>query len=982
MPLVFAELELYRHPGLVAHLRRLRGKVHRRVGEITVDVATTPEPVPFDTRLGLSYRRVRRGSTWGRAFTCAWFHVTSTVPPDAVGRLALILDIDGEALVRDPAGRVVAALSGRTTPVEQVGSPRGKTRVALADLGDGFRDGRIDIWLDAGFNGKLVPPYGRSRIKRLELVEVRDDIEAFYHDTLTCSYAAVAASGALRHRYRTGLAEAKRAFGAGSPSEVVAARAALEPLLHGTPDPQLAVTAVGHGHLDLAWLWPIRETRRKAERTLTYQLAQLDRHHELRYGVSQPQQLAWLEDQAPELFDRVVTAVADGRIELQGGMWVEPDTNLPSGESLVRQVLYGQRYWREKFGRTLDICWLPDVFGYSGNLPQILVKGGMTRFMTIKLSWNEHNDFPHRSFIWRGIDGSEVLVHMPPEGSYNSSATPLALAMLMDSYPEGEATGAALLVYGSGDGGGGPGPAHVEQVARLASLEGFPSVRHGTATELFDRLETVRDALPSHEGELYLEKHQGTYTTQAANKRLNQLLEHRLHDVEYLATLAWANGGDYPRDLLDDTWREVLLYQFHDILPGSSITRVHAESRSRYRELDADLLGQQRQLLASSPAGGPGLVNTLGTRRFGHLRHDRSWWSYDAQPFETVALTPATTGGVVVDGDTFTNEHLRVTFAADGWITSLVDRATGRDHAGEGLNRLVIHRDPWSYFDAWDINASYLKHAPAKLTPRRTETFTDGPRAVRRLHYQHGRSRIEQDVIVEAGSPYVLVETRVDWHETWRMLRAEHRPQPWDDQVSCQIQYGHLTRSTRDVTPEEKAQLEICAHQWVDVSDATGGLSLLNDSKYGHRVKDGLISHTLLRSPVYPDRKADRGHHEFRYALYPHAGPLTSADTLALAADLNAPLVVADIAAVAPVFTVDGAGVVIAAVKVAEAGDAVVLRAYETRGQQARVAIQTTLPVHAAAEVNLLEDTGDPVDLNDLSFGPFELRTFRLELRR
>ena len=990
MPLAFAELKLYRHPRAVAQLRSLRARVHRVVGPIDVQVATSPEPVPYEERLRLRYRPVRRGSTWGRAFTCAWFHVTGVVPSGASGHLALILDIDGEALIRDPNGVVVAAITGRTTPVEQVGSPRGKTRVDLADLGDGYRDGRIDIWLDAGFNGKLMPPHGRSRIKRLEMVEVRDDIEALYHDTLTCTYAAIAASEAHRRRYRSGLAQSRQALGHATSDEVTAARAALAPLLTGAPDPRVAVTAVGHGHLDLAWLWPIRETRRKAERTLTYQLAQLDRHPELRYGVSQPQQLAWLEEQSPNLFERVVAAAKDGRIELQGGMWVEPDTNLPSGESLVRQVLYGQRYWREKFGRTLDICWLPDVFGYSGNLPQILVKGGMTRFLTIKLSWNEHNDFPHRSFIWRGIDGSEVLVHMPPEGSYNSSATPLALQMLVDSYPELEATGAALLVYGSGDGGGGPGPVHVEQVTRLAQLEGFPPVTHGTAGEFFDRLETVRDSLPTYSGELYLEKHQGTYTTQAANKRLNRLLEHRLHDVEYLSALAWVEGRPYPRDLLDQTWREVLLYQFHDILPGSSIKRVHAESTARYGDLDRALLAEQERITVgdsddSTDSDGRDtatFVNTLGTPRRGHLRHHGTWLSYDARPFESVLLRPAEAGRVTIDADTLANDHLRVTFLRDGSIDSLVDLATGRDHAGGGLNRLVIHKDRWSYFDAWDINRSYLSKPPQVLVPYDTRTFLDGPRAVRRQHYRHGRSSITQDVILEEGLPYVLVETQVDWHETWRMLRAEHRPTAWSDEVTCQIQYGHLTRSTRDETPQELAQHEICAHQWVDLSDAEGGVSLLNDSKYGHRVKDGLISHTLLRSPVYPDRTADRGRHTFRYALYPHSGQVTEADTLALAADLNAPHVVTSAGPLPPVFTVEGAGVVIAVVKVSEDGAALVVRAYETRGKSVTVGLTTTLALEAVTEVNLLEDTGTPVDLGSLRFGPFQLRTFRLELRR
>lgn len=977
MALAFAEAVLAKHPGWLAKLHRLRSKIHAPAGTLKVTMATSPEPVPFADRLGLDYRPVRGGVRWGKAFTCAWFHVATDAVPTGLPHLAVILDIDGEALVRDASGAVVGAVSSRTTPIEEIGVVRGKTRLDVAPL---LGDGRLDLWLDAGFNGKLMPPFGAARIRRLALVSVRDDVEALYYDTVTCVLALLAAPDEARaDRYRQALVASERVLGRATPADVAAAREALVGVLHGTPDADLAVTAVGHGHLDLAWLWPIRETRRKAERTLTHQLANLDAHPAARYGVSQPQQLAWLAEQAPELFARTIDAMKQGRIEPQGGMWVEPDTNLPSGESLVRQVLYGQRFWSQYVGRRPDFCWLPDVFGYSGALPQILRKGGMSRFLTIKLSWNEHNDFPYRSFRWRGIDGSEVLVHMPPEGTYNSSASPLALQMLRDNYPEADAAGEALLVYGSGDGGGGPGPAHLEGLERLASLEGYPAVRHGTAGEFFDRLEARAEHLPTWQGELYLEKHQGTYTTQGAIKKGNRLLEHRLHDVEYLAALAWAQGRPYPADLLERAWKTVLLHQFHDILPGSSITRVNVEARQTYAELDAELVAEQSALLADRAPGASSFVNTLSTRRFGHVRTDDGWFTYDAQPFGTVPLTPSVRGGVRAEGDVLANEHLEVRFTADGLIGSLVDRASGRDHAGQGLNRLVVHPDPWSYFDAWDINMSYLTARATELRPVHVETFVDGPRAVRRQRYRHGRTTLVQEIEVRQGVPYVLITTDVDWHERWKMLRAEFRPTAWSDEVTCQIQFGHLARTTRDETSVERAQFEVCAHQWVDVSDADGGLSLLNDGKYGHRAKEGLLSLNLLRSPIYPDPEADQGRHTFRYALYPHAGAVTQADTEAWAADLNAPVVIAPVAAAEPPFGAEG--VRLDTVKVAEDGRALILRAHEPNGRHTRASIAVRLPVAGVTEVDLLEEGGRPVDLADVAFGPFEIKTVRVELR-
>ena len=416
MPWEVPELRLETRPRIRLGLAALRRRVHRRIGPLQLFVATSPEPVPFADRGRLRPRSVGRGSVWGTAFTCAWFHVTGTIPAPYRGRhVALILDLDGEAMVLNASGDAVGAVTSRTTPVEQQGSPRGKTRVNLTE--ELCPGGVIDLWLDASFNGKLLQPYGIAQIKRAELVVVDDEAETTYHDALAVAYGAVAAPEHVVEWYEKAFVAAVKLAGRGDDA---GARAALTPLLNGTPDPTLTLSAVGHGHLDLAWLWPIRETRRKARRTLTHQLALADAYPEHVYGISQPQQLAWIEEDDPALFERVRAAIADGRIEAQGGMWVEADANLPSGESLVRQALYGQRYWQSRFRRTMDVCWLPDVFGYNANLPQLLAKAGMTRFMTIKLSWNEHNDFPHRSFVWRGIDGSEVLVHMPPEGNYLS----------------------------------------------------------------------------------------------------------------------------------------------------------------------------------------------------------------------------------------------------------------------------------------------------------------------------------------------------------------------------------------------------------------------------------------------------------------------------------------------------------------------------------------------------------------------------------
>lgn len=1010
------ELEILKHPLVLRRLREVRATIHHRLGPLTGTVATSPEPVPFSERFTLATKPVRRGTFWGTAPGCAWFHLTAELPLPAVGRawagepglvapgvnpgadpayeLALIVDLDGEGLVLDRDGSPVAAITSRLTPIERHGAARGKTRI---DLLPGVRErlapeGSVELWVDAGFNGKLVPPLGLARVRELAVVRVDRAAEAYYYDLLTASYAALAT------RDRASLDALTDSHAAWKAGDLTTARTSLRPAL-GRGDAEveapghtgdLRVTAIGHGHLDMAWLWPVRETRRKARRTLQGQLDLLERYPEHTYGISQPQQLAWVERDDPALFERLRGAVTAGRIELQGGFWVEPDTNLPSGESLVRQAIHGQRYWQSRFGQRARMCWLPDAFGYSAALPQILRGAGMTSFSTIKLAWNEHNDFPHRSFVWTGLDGSDVVVHMPPEGSYNSSATALALAALVAQYPEADLAGEALLVYGSGDGGGGPGPAHLEVLARSAHLPSLPPVTSGTVEAFFDRLTERAADLPHFSGELYLEKHQGTLTTQAATKKWNRRIEHRLHDLEWLAALAWWHADrPWPQVLLDQAWADVLLFQFHDMLPGSSIARVHRECETRYAELDGLLLEEQAALLAGGAESPETVVSTSPTRRRGFTRRDGGWFRYDLGAYGSAALEPwdgertelaATPSGL-------SNDRLQVTFGPDGAITSLRDRSSGREHAGAYLNRLVLHKDRWSYFDAWDIDEGWLSRSGEVLVPQSVQTLIDGPRAIHRHIYVHGKTRIEQDIVLTPGQDYLLFETRVDWHERHRMLRAHFAPAARADEISCEIQFGHLRRSTREDTATQRAQTEICSHRWIDITTDDGdpfGLSLVNDSKYGHRAKGGELSLNLLRAPIYPDPRADRGRHTFAYALHPHEGALVEGETLAVATELNAPLLLTRAGSPAvrqPAPMVHPAQVVLDTVTRSSDGRALVLRLYEAHGRPAtaRLDLSALGPVAAVRATNLLEDDLGPLDPHAVQFRAFELRTVRVE---
>ncbi|MCB1274918.1 MAG: alpha-mannosidase, partial [Leucobacter sp.] len=494
-----------REPRQAARLRRIGRGVYRTLAPLRAEIVRSSEPIPFAQLDRGAFRPLRDGAAWGGVLDCAWLRITGTVPEGASDAHVLV-GLRGEALVYDAAGR---ELDGITTVFQQGDLPHSAGRerpVRRVDL----RPGPLELYLDVNHTGFIIYPVGAGRFRGARLARRDETVYGLYYDYLTLWALAAATDDAdLERELRAHLDRAWAAFRRGDPA---AARAELAPALAARSESDVEYWAVGHGHLDMAWLWPLRETRRKSARTYVRQLNSIEDRPGYVYGTSQPQQMLWMKQRHPALFARMQEAVAAGRLELQGSFWVETDTNMPSGESLVRQAVVGRRFLQEDFGlddEALRLCWLPDTFGYSGNLPQILRGTGMEWFQTIKLAWNTVNDFPHRSFHWAGIDGSTVLVHMPPEGDYNSRGAADNLLTGIAKYPE-RALGAALLVFGSGDGGGGPGEIHHELLAREHDLRGLPRVRFARAQDFFRHLATL-DVPHTHRGELYLEAHQGTY---------------------------------------------------------------------------------------------------------------------------------------------------------------------------------------------------------------------------------------------------------------------------------------------------------------------------------------------------------------------------------------------------------------------------------------------------------------------------------------
>ena len=710
--------------------------------------------MPFAARETGRKIALRPGDAWSTApFDCAWFLFRGEVPTSAAGReIVLLIDLNGEACVVDRAGNPVLGLtSGSSSFPRELGDPQKRVVPLLASARGGEP---VELWADAGANDLFGMRRGNGTLALAKIAVRNPALYALAYDfaVLNDLLPLLAAESARAAEIREALSASCGALRRFTDAEAETARALLAPALRKRGgDITLTVSAIGHAHIDLAWLWPIRETVRKSARSFATALALMERYPDYVFGASQPQQYDWIKRTHPGLYARIERRVAEGRWEPQGAMWVEADLNLTGGESLVRQILYGKRFFREEFGTEPSCLWQPDVFGCSGAVPQLLAKSGVDCFMTQKLSWNWVTRHPHHTFWWEGIDGSKVLAHFPPEDTYNSSGAPRAVHKATTNFLEKSVSDRVLLLFGIGDGGGGPGEEHLELLAREKDLAGLAPVVQEPSQSFFRHIRKDAARYPTWRGELYLERHQGTYTTQARSKRFNRKLELALRELEFAASLAAQLAGHaYPAKRLEAVWKEVLLYQFHDILPGSSIARVYDESLARYAALaseveeltaaaDSALSGAIRRGEAASPVI---VMNSLSWERTEWLRLGRGWVratvpplgyavidAEDAQPM----APPRAAEGVLE------NEALRLEFAADGAIARCFDKETGRDVLVPGAtgNVLAVYEDAG---DAWDIPMDYRNVAPERFALERSEPVADGPRAILRMRYRYQSS--------------------------------------------------------------------------------------------------------------------------------------------------------------------------------------------------------------------------------------------------
>ncbi len=940
-----------------------------------LEVAGPVDRITVDEARSLAYRPTTLGEQFGPLWATYWFRVGPTVPERWAGDRVDLLWVSHSEATLWVDGRSIQGLNT---------SPDGARPDALLldPAGGGEKlDLRVELACNGMF-GQLPRPYpslepvvlDRCQIARFDRrawdlhhdFDVLRGLEADWQNGLDPTWAGELLSEL--NRFCNVWVEDDR-------STWDEAESILAGLLQRRNASSVhELSAIGHAHLDTAWLWPIEETYRKAVRSFSSQTAYMERYPEFRFACSQAQQSDWIRRRNPDLYGRIAHRVETGQWVPVGGSWVEPDCNLPSGESLVRQFLYGQRFFEREFGRRCREFWNPDVFGYNGQLPQIMRGAGIDRFLTQKLSWNRFNRPQHHTFTWQGIDGCEVLAHFPPADTYNASAEVAELRRNAREYKDHDRSRHSLLVYGWGDGGGGPTPAMLERLRRARDLQGLPRTTLSSSDRFFAALEEDAGDLPTIVGELYFEYHRGTYTTQAAAKRGNRMGERALHDAELLCAVAARSGiSVYPAERLTELWQRLLVNQFHDILPGSSIGLVYEDTA---RDHAAVLEGAEA--LADGALSGlvDGIgwtpVNTLGVERAEVAEHPELgevWveaptcgFGSIAEPADAVTVTETQHGVVLANGS------LRAELGRDGRLRSLVELGSGREAmAGDG-NLFQIYDDRPTEYDAWDVDPFHLETVrdcpPAESC---TVTVAGGLRGEVAFEQRVGRaSTVHQSVRLEAGSGRLEFHCQAEWHERHTMLKVLFPVAVRAANATYQMQFGHAERPTHFSTSHDLARYEVPGHRFADLSEHGFGVALLTDCKYGYSTYANEMRISLLRSPQVPDPEADIGSHAFAYAVMPHAGGWREAGVVAEAARFETPIRwAAGTAQPRSLFSLDDPNLVLDTVKRAEDSDALVLRLYEAHGARGEARLRVGLPFTDALSCNLLEDTGDPLVVED-----------------
>ena len=1034
---------MLKHPNITEQrirnaLPAVRGMCYLERRPVEVAAWHVPgEPAPLADALAAAYAPFRVGDPWGPPWGTTWFRIRGTVPPEWADREAVVV----MRLSDDPREGFTAEglIYHQGRPVCALNSFRDEIPVSrFAAAGQPFEffvEAAANLCNEAGPGpGDLQTPV--FQLVQAELAAPNREAFAYLYDYQVAAEAmrVLPEDHQRRAELRFALNQSLNRLDLDRPETLPAARDALAGVLARRNGQTVhRLTAIGHAHIDTAWLWPLRESIRKCARTFSTALDYMADYPEYVFGCSQAQQYAWMKHLYPEIFQGIRNRVAAGQWEPIGSMWVEMDCNLASGESLVRQILKGKQFFHNEFGYETRDAWIPDVFGYSAALPQIFRQCGIDFFVTQKISWNQTNKFPHHTFYWEGIDGTRIFTHFPPADTYNAQMDAASLMYNLRNFREHGYSDRSLYVYGYGDGGGGPTIEMLERMRRWADFDGLPQVRPGKVIDFLRETEAAAHDLPVWVGELYLELHRGTYTTQARTKRNNRKGELLLRDTEFFDAVdqllnparveTAANPERAVYDVvgvdrqdahrharaLDRAWKLLLLNQFHDIIPGSSIHWVYEDAERDYANLRTlcnsvllpSLAGLDNHIDASGFARPVRVANTLGFARDevvalpgGALRRVQvppcgyaviETETEDDHPFPPVTATEEGNRIVLANG------LLRIGIDGDGLLDSVEDLEHRRQvlAPGQRANLLQLHVDIPNAWDAWDIDVFYRERRQDLAEADEIILVESSPlRAAVEVTRQFGASRLVQQIVLTAGSRRIDFVTEVDWQESRKLLKVAFPVDVHAAKATYEIQYGHVERPTHFNTSWDQARFEVCAHRWADLAEAGYGVALLNDCKYGYDVHGNVLRLSLLRAPCAPDPQADRGTQHFTYSLFPHPGDCRQGRVIEEGYRLNVPLradtipaTPGDLPAGLSLFSVDRPGVYIESVKTAEDGNGLILRLYEGHGARGPFTLSTPLPFQHAESVNLLEQDPHPVAFTSgtctLSLKPFQIHTLR-----
>ncbi|KAK0106272.1 hypothetical protein ONS96_003912 [Cadophora gregata f. sp. sojae] len=1008
-----------------------------------------------------TYRSTQVGEKFGPSWTTHWFKCTLTIPKDLCStdkHVELHWDCNNEATVWTASGEPLQGLTGRGERIEWI-------------IPESFKDGKShDLYLEMACNGMFGNGPGRPIFKnnaggdsiqppdndkyfelnKAEIVDVNYQARMLYIDFTVIHDAATQLPEDTWEQHEA-LNVASRiidTFREGDDASISACRKIAKEYLgedidsakvYDTAlDRRPTVYAIGHCHIDTCWLWPWNETKRKVVRSWSNQCDLMDRYPELNFACSQAQQFKWLKEIYPYGWERVKAKVASGQFHPIGGSWVEHDTNLPCGESLIRQFLYGQRFFEAEFGARSTTSWLPDTFGFSCQIPQICRLAGMTRFLTQKPCFNSVNDFPHTTFNWVALDGSQVICHMPPARTYCAEGNYENITKSISNHRSLDQDNAALLAFGKGDGGGGPTWQHLERLRRLRGMADttgtIPRVHSGsTVDQFFDKLEAKSSSLVTWYGELYFELHRGVYTTQARTKSHNRKSEILLHDLELLATIASIQdkGYEYPKKEFDEMWQGVMLCQFHDCLPGTAIEMCYEDSETVYANVYKTGQVLLQQIFVSLGIEQLDAAKTLDLKTATALNtlpwprrelidisetqavvasgsgHTLTVESFDSTADEVKAVTVSETSPGTFQ---LQNAHLTATIT-NGIITSLVDRRSNRQTLSGPANQFAIFDDKPVYWQAWDVEVYHL------------ETRQELPSSNTKIHENKGyrasvvtetrisekssvRTVISLSAVLDDSEPSMVECTAdMEWYETMKFLKVEFPVNVSNMEASYETQYGIIKRPTHYNTSWDMAKFEVCCHKFADLSEYGYGVSILNDSKYGFATVGNVMRLSLLRSPKAPDGNADMGHHKIKWAILPHKGALGK-ETVRAAFNFNNPMRLVggkgQVLENFPIRLTGDENLVLDWVKRGEDDEdvstdslptkkekSVIFRIYDVLGGMGRGVVECAWDVERVTKTNILEDDLEEIEVQkgegrakfDVQLGSFEVATYKIVLR-